>query len=204
MYLWRIGSWCLDPDATGGTTGDKPDETAALKARLAEVEGKLAEAARAEEARLAEAAKAKADAEAADAAKRGEWEKLHATEKAAREAAEAKLTDLSAREEKRVKAVEERNKARLKDVPDTHKTLIPKGLAPDDLEDYLTTNAAMLFGEVRPAGGVRGTRPVDTAGIPDEIVAESARYGKEPAVWWAIVKRSDPKRAARLTSNGAN
>lgn len=217
MRLLRLR--CYDPNAEGGAAGEggkgAGDDAAALKARVADLEAKLAESARADESRKAAEAKAKADAdkarldaEAADALKRGEHEKLYGAEKAAREAAEAKLADLSARETRRLEALTERNKARIKEIPESHRTLVPPSLDPDALAHYLDVNAALLKGSDVVTSGVRGkgtgSGGADTKGIPAEIVAEADRYGKEPAQWWAWVKTSDPRRAQRLSQTGAN
>ena len=151
-------------------------------------------------------------AEEADAIKRGETSKLYETEKAARTAAEARAEAAEARaaeadkaEAKRIKAIDVKNAERVAKIPKERATLVPASLKGEALADYLDVNDALLFGEDKPAGGRRSTRTTDAdPAIPAEIVAEAALYSKEPAAWWAIVKKSNPARFKKLSDAGVN
>lgn len=179
-----------------GTTAAEPAEVETIRAELA----KFRE-------RDAKAAKARADADTAEAIKRGEAERLYTAERTAREAAEARLAEHDAREAKRAKALDERTKAKIAEIPEARRSLVPKALKGEDLAEYLEANWHLLTqGEDRPAGTRRPAASASASdsdkGIPDAIKAEALRHGQDAAKWWALVKKTDPKRAKALT--GAN
>lgn len=181
------------------------EENTTLKSRLAEFEA--AEAQRA-------SAKAKADEEAA--LKRGEAEKLYGDAKTRAEAAEAvikerdaKLAEYAAADEKRAKALDDRNAAKVKEIPEARRTLVPAILKGEDLADYLDTNWPLLTGadpEPKAAGTRRPTviTTPDSKTIPPEIVAEAAYHQQDPAVWWKRIQRTQPARAKQLIEQGVN
>jgi hypothetical protein len=209
MHLLRLPT--RSPDDAGGDAAAKAAADAAAKAAesakvdRAEYDKAVSELAALRAAEAERAAKAKADDEAA-ALKRGEHEKLYGAEKERADKLAAELDGFRKAEEKRLAKIEERNKARVKEIPEDRRSLVPAALKGEDLADYLETNWALLKGdEPRAQGGQRGTPArTDMKGIPAEIAAEAPRYGKDPADWWAIVQRSDPRRAAQLKQQGVN
>lgn len=177
----------LSPDDTSGP-GDpakgaadpvKPDDTAALRAKLAEYEA-------ADVKRRADAAKADEDA----AKKRGDFEKLLAD----KDAKIATLAELEKREAARIKRVGEKVEARIKALPKDRQSLVPDVLKadPDALADYLETNWALLSGQPAGEGTDKpGHKPkpseMSDADVPADIAEQARMRGLAPAAWYKVL-----------------
>ena len=202
--LWQRLLFFRDPNDGGGAGGagagnDKGAATGAGASGGDDVTKALeaATAARlAAEANLAKIEKERADAEAAEAAKRGEFEKLYAAEKAKADDSAAKLKAYEEREAKRVADLDKSNKAKIKEIPEARRGLVPDGLDAVALDAYLTRNMATLKGE-DPAAGARANSGNDT-GMDDatveakhpDIAAEAKRRGLTPTKWLAILTKT--------------
>lgn len=174
----------LSPDDSTGTgdsskAADKPDEVAALRARVAEYEA-------AEAKRKADAAKAAEE----EARKRGDFERLLAE----KEEKLGKLAEYEKREAARLKRIGEKNEAKLKALPKDRHSLIPDVLKadPDALADYLEANWTLLTGVPAGEGTDKpGTKPksgdLTDEQVPADIAADARRRGMAPSAWYKIL-----------------
>ena len=182
-----------DPPAGGGSPKGTPvDET--VKALEAATAARLAA-----EAKVAEMTKAQADREAAEAAKRGEYEGLYKTAKQQADELAAKVKAYEERETARVADLDKANKARVKEIPEARRGLVPDGLDPVALDAYLTRNLATLKGD-EPAAGTRSTGGTDHGMTDDtvrakhpDIAAEADARGMAPTAWFNILLKAGRK-----------
>lgn len=152
----------IKPQA-GATSGNDPspvdgaDETPKTELSPEELRKALADArkeAAAHRRKLRDFEAAQQTAEEKRLAEQGEFKTL--AEKRAAEAAQARLEAEGLTPYK--KAFEAMLEARIKAIPDTHKSLIPKGMSPIQLSEWLDTNWALLTQRAAPNldGGAGG------------------------------------------------
>jgi len=116
---------------------------------------------------------------------REEWEaalaaskrvaELEAAATAAADAARAEIDGYRADEEKRIKALADRNKARIEAIPDSLRGLVPTGYDAPALAEWLDSNAdALQVAGARPGGsGPRG----GSVDYPAAMIAEARHHG---------------------------
>lgn len=174
------------PPATPEAESKPPESTPEERGQLAALKAER-EKRQAVEAELAKFREERAEAERAAAEKRGEFEALYGTEKERADTLAARVAEYEARETARLEALTARNKERSEALPDHLKPLVPPGLDPDALSDWLTKASELA----EPEGGhPRGTRSrgAGPQGIPAEALAEvqrlAAKWSIEPELVW--------------------
>lgn len=180
-----------DEGAGAGPADPKATTDDTVKALEAATAARLAA-----EARVAALEKAQAERDAAEAAKRGEFEGLYKTTKQQADELAAKLKAHEERETARVADLDKANKARIKEIPEARRGLVPDGLDAVALDAYLTRNMPALKGD-EPAAGTRsakgGPGPDDDEAIrkafPD-VAADADRRGVGPKFWYDILIKS--------------
>ena len=185
----------IEPVVEGGESA--PPDVSAIKAELDAIKAERA----ADLAKAADAAKA---VDEAAAIARGETEGLYKATKAEKEALEAEVKAYRKAEKERLAKVDAANTDRVKALPEAAKALIPEGLTGEALSAHLDKVARFVD---TGAGGsepprIRVTR-TNTA-IPEAITAEATGRNMDPADWWALVKKYEPKRAELLTKTLEN
>lgn len=182
-----------DNAGTGEPKVETPavEDVAALKAQLATLQA--ADAKRAADAKKATEA---------DAKRRGDHEQLLTAKDAELATLAERVASYEKVEAARLAKVEAANAKRVKDIPEARRSLVPASLKGDELDEYITTNWALLKGDDLATGTKRatGTADLDEKDVPADIAAEAARRGMAPLAWFNVLKKAGRLKAAGTTS----
>lgn len=117
----------------------------------------------------------------AEAKKRGEYEQLYQTASTELESAREQLAAFRAAETSRLERVTQSNEQRLAALPETFRSLVPAGLAPDLVAEQIS-RLENVVSQNTPTGGIPPrTGKIGEDKIPAECIREAERYGYSDA-----------------------
>ncbi len=139
----------------------------------------------------------------ADEAK-GEYKSLYEQLQADSAQTAEKLTALQEKETSRIETLTAANTARIKDLPEHLRLLVPEGLAPDAAAAQISQLEALGAKDDRPKGGRAGSGGnQDADAIPAEIKsaveAEAKSRGRDPTAWYKAHKPRWTRKLKALT-----